>query len=105
MLQTALAGGGVSNRQRRTSRRTGTQFGARIVSNHCSSGLNCTVRNISDTGACLVFGYPVAIPSEFELEIPSQGQFRRCQVRWSTGRTYGVKFLSALVQSATEQPE
>jgi hypothetical protein len=105
MPQIALAGGGVSNRQRRTSRRTGTQSGARIVSNHFASGLKCTVRNISDTGACLVFGYPVAIPSEFELEIPSHGQFHRCQVRWSTGRTYGVKFLSALVQSATEQPE
>ncbi len=83
----------MSNRQRRTDERRRTLLKAQIVFNSRSSVIDCTVRDLSETGARLILGHPIPLPSEFELSIPSKGQRLRCEVRWSAGLTHGIRFI------------
>ena len=49
----------------RSSRRL--HFGGKVVFNNCNSSSDCTLCDISDRGAKLVFAAHVAIPDEFDL--------------------------------------
>jgi PilZ domain-containing protein len=55
------------------------------------AGIDCTVRNISATGAALDVASPVGIPKTFTLVV---GGFlrRQCDVEWRKPRRIGVKF-------------
>ena len=56
------------------------------------AGIDCTVRNISATGAALDVASPVGIPDEFTLVI--EGLLRRaCHVAWRKSGRIGVKFV------------
>ena len=55
-------------------------------------GIDCTVRNISDTGAALDFASPVSVPRSFVLTISSDHLVRRCHPVWSNDRRIGVAF-------------
>ena len=53
---------------------------------------DCTVRNISDTGAALEVVTPLFIPEKFTLIVPSDGLSRPCRVVWRKERRIGVTF-------------
>jgi PilZ domain len=53
---------------------------------------SCTVRNLSETGACLEFGTPLVIPERVILSIPSDHIKRQCSIKWRTGTRAGVEF-------------
>ncbi len=57
--------------------------------------VNCTVRDISDTGARLRVEGSMTVPDTFELLIPLDGLEASCQVVWRKGGDVGVKFLAA----------
>ncbi|WP_414472289.1 PilZ domain-containing protein [Microvirga sp. M2] len=82
-----------SSGQRRTSPRTRTLLEGCIVYNGGLSRMDCTIRDLSSTGARLVFAQPVRIPAEFELQIPRRRIARRAQIIWYDGRTHGIMFL------------
>jgi hypothetical protein len=63
---------------------------ARIVFNNRWSIIDCTVRNLSDTGCCLQVGDPVGVPDKFELEVG--GATHSCQVVWRKDSRVGVQF-------------
>jgi hypothetical protein len=50
------------------------------------------MRDLSVTGARLVFPYPAEIPLEFELQIPEEEASVQVRLMWSTGKEYGVIF-------------
>jgi hypothetical protein len=54
--------------------------------------IDCTVRNVSETGAALDVASPIGIPDHFKLVIPSDGQQRSCRVVWRKERRIGVRF-------------
>ena len=54
--------------------------------------IDCTVRNVSETGAALEVASPVGIPAEFNLLISGSRSRRRCQVMWRTESRIGVAF-------------
>ena len=71
----------IANRQR-------VLKGARI---HFGGGtIDCTVRNISDTGAALEVTSPVGIPTEFTL-VANDYQ-RHCRVVWRKEKRIGITF-------------
>ncbi|MEZ0172426.1 PilZ domain-containing protein [Microvirga sp. TS319] len=84
-----------SSGQRRTSPRTRTLLEGSIVYNNGLSRMDCTIRDLSSTGARLVFAQPVRIPAEFELQIPRKRITRRAQIIWYDGRTHGIMFLDS----------
>jgi len=53
---------------------------------------DCTVRNISDTGAALEVVTPLFIPERFMLVVQADGLKRRCRIVWRKGKRMGVLF-------------
>ena len=56
-----------------------------------SWGVPCTVRNLSETGACLQVQTTYGIPATFELAI-ADDQRRSCKIVWLDGTKLGVQF-------------
>lgn len=55
-------------------------------------GIDCTVRNLSDTGAALSVESPVGIPAEFKLVVVSDQVSRMCRVVWPKANRIGIHF-------------
>jgi hypothetical protein len=62
----------------------------KIVFSQGGSVIDCTVRNVSRSGAMLNVESAVAAPQEFELHW--DGNVRRCTVVWRKVASLGVKF-------------
>ena len=54
--------------------------------------IDCTIRNISERGACLQVASPLGIPEAFNLVIELDKTTRRCRVVWRKERQIGVEF-------------
>ncbi len=54
--------------------------------------IDCTVRNLSDTGAALDVTSPVGIPDHFTLFVTADGKHLSCTVVWRKERRIGVRF-------------
>jgi hypothetical protein len=79
--------------ERRNSERKRTLLQGRVVFNNRFSTIECTVKDLSGTGAQIVFEHPTEIPRQVELEIPSRGLAVRCEVRWSRDKRHGLMFV------------
>jgi hypothetical protein len=55
-------------------------------------GLDCTVRNISESGARLDIANPLGVPDTFMLVIETDQFMRRCRAVWSSEQRLGVAF-------------
>jgi len=55
-------------------------------------GIDCTVRNISATGAALEVVTPLFIPDRFTLFVPSEQLKRPCHIVWRKEKRIGVTF-------------
>lgn len=55
-------------------------------------GIDCTVRNISETGAALEVASPVGIPKDVTLIVEADNLKRECQVVWRKEKRIGVAF-------------
>jgi hypothetical protein len=56
------------------------------------AGIDCTVRNISATGAALEVASPVGIPHEITLNVPTRQLRRHGYVMWRKEKKVGVVF-------------
>jgi hypothetical protein len=65
--------------------------GGRIVINDGFSTFQCTVRNLSETGARLKVASIIGIPDAFQL-VMDDGRKFACTVAWKTEFEVGVKF-------------
>ena len=81
--------------ERRSESRPRALKAARLVFNHRSSVINCTVRNLSSRGAKLIVDSQVGIPNGFELEFEAGGPPRPCHVIWRREGEIGVTFVKA----------
>ncbi|MBM6584263.1 PilZ domain-containing protein [Microvirga sp. BT689] len=88
--------------EHRRSLRTRTILQGRVVFNNRFSLIECTVRDLSETGAQITFSHPVSLPSELELEIPKKGLSTRAKVMWSRGIHHGIMFLEATQDEARD---
>jgi hypothetical protein len=66
--------------------------GAKISFHQLMTSTDCTVRNLSDTGACLVVNSQVGVPDDFDLVLDSDHSVKRCHVEWRAGTKIGVSF-------------
>ncbi len=80
--------------ERRNTTRTRVLKGGKLIFNRSSSVIDCTVRNLSNRGACLELVTTLRVPEEFELSFDSFRSARHCRVTWRTGRKLGVAFNS-----------
>ncbi len=85
----------LQRKERRKTARRRMLAAARIVFNNRQSVLDCTVKNLSQGGACLRAPNMLGVPESFELWLGSSGGRYRCAAVWRTGRQIGVRFASA----------
>ena len=85
----SLLGSSVMDEKRGASRQRVLK-GAFIVITEKQPKIECTVRNISDTGCAVHVLTTIGIPQNFDLIVG--GVRRRCHVQWKTGTKIGVKF-------------
>jgi hypothetical protein len=79
--------------ERRASPRARRLKAGKIVLNDGRSVFECSVRNISETGACLLVGNGFLLPGDFRLTL--DGDTRRCDVVWRRPDRMGVCFRPA----------
>lgn len=71
--------------QRRRTLKSGTiSFGG--------GSIDCTVRNLSDTGAALDVISPVGIPDRFTLVVDTEQSKLPCRIVWRKEKRIGVRF-------------
>lgn len=54
--------------------------------------IDCTIRNVSDTGAALDVASPLGIPATFTLVTLIDGSKKSCRVVWRKEKRIGVSF-------------
>ena len=57
-----------------------------------SSAVDCTVRDISATGARIVLTNPLWFPDSFVLAVPSDGVSKPCHIVWRKDGQIGIAF-------------
>jgi hypothetical protein len=76
--------------ERRTQPRAKTLKAAKILFNNHYSVIDCTVRNLSSTGACLQVPTSVGIPETFDMML--DGITRPCRTVWRREKQLGIEF-------------
>ena len=76
---------------RKSSRRRVLK-GAVAAFNNLGSSIQCTVRDLSESGCRIVADGAVNIPDTFELRIELDGMTAQCTVQWRRKNELGVKF-------------
>ena len=54
--------------------------------------IDCTVRNVSETGAALEVVTPLFIPDRFTLSVQTDQMRRPCHIVWRKERRIGIAF-------------
>ena len=78
--------------ERRATIRHRVLKGGHIVVNAGYSSFDCTVRNLSSTGARLKVASVIGIPDSFELAMDDGRRFG-CQIIWRSEIELGVAFV------------
>ena len=81
--------------ERRNQLRSRTLKSARILLNHHQSVIDCVVRNLSPTGACLKVETTFGIPDRFDVLFDFDKSIRSCHLVWHKDKQIGVEFVTA----------
>jgi PilZ domain len=65
---------------------------AKIITMDNTSVIDCTVRNLSDTGAQLIIEKSVRMPDEFQFFLANGDTVRDAVLAWHRGDRVGLKF-------------
>ncbi|MAY61385.1 MAG: hypothetical protein CML29_04175 [Rhizobiales bacterium] len=79
--------------------------GAHAAFNHEFSSVPCTVKDLSDTGAKIIFEDGFLVPDKFTLFIEVDGIKIDCERVWTKGRSCGVRFTGAANRTGLGRPQ
>lgn len=74
-----------------------------IIFNGGASTFDCVIRNVSPAGARLDMADSVALPTEFDLDIPHRGRAFRVRIVWRSEGQVGVEMIEP-ERTATPAP-
>lgn len=80
--------------QRSAQRQRVLKQGKILLSNNMTV-IDCTLRDLSETGAKLLCGDAGAIPNEFRLVLTAERSMRDAKVMWRRPEMVGIAFTSA----------
>ena len=78
--------------ERRSTSRRRVLKGGTIEFNR-AGGVSCTVRNLSDKGACLEVASPLGLPESFDLMIGSDRHIHQFKIVWQSVHSIGVELI------------
>ena len=96
------------DKDQRISRRKQLHYPAWIDHGDPSTRCNCTLWDVSESGARIILTKDIELPKHFNLLLSLTGaSCRYCEVIWREGLSVGVKFLKKDTQPdvAVEKPE
>ncbi len=79
----------------RRSERLKSLLRARIIFNGGNSTIECLIKNVSAHGMRLELADGLAVPAEFDLEVPHKGRVYRARLVWRGDGIVGVAFVPA----------
>jgi hypothetical protein len=80
--------------ERRNAARRRCLLGAKVVFNNRASTMSCLVKNVSDSGALLVFGESDPfVPEMVELLLDNRRTMAAGHVVWRSSSKIGLRFL------------
>ena len=85
---------GTPMQNRRNSTRQRVLKGGSIAFGQCAA-IDCAVRNMTRSGACLLVASPIGIQDQFELVLSADLSRRQCRVVWRSVDQVGVVFSHA----------
>jgi diguanylate cyclase (GGDEF)-like protein len=90
--------------ERRSLQRGRTLLGGKIVFNNGGSVIDCTVRNLSEEGACVEVASPIGLPDHVHLLIAGDAEPRPCNLIWQSGNRIGLSFSTRDGSARAEDP-
>jgi hypothetical protein len=96
----------------RSAERVRSFLRARIIFNNRMSTIDCVIKNYSPSGAKIALNDSLAVPTEFEIDIPQKGRSYHARMVWRDKEAMGVEFIdprepvaAAPVQVHHDSPE
>jgi hypothetical protein len=68
---------------------------ARIIFNNRMSTIDCVIKNYSPSGAKIALNDSLAVPTEFEIDIPQKGRSFHARMVWRDKEAMGVEFMDS----------
>jgi hypothetical protein len=78
--------------EHRRAARQRTYKGGRITPER-GPGMDCIIRNLSETGACLEIESELVRETHFRLVIKPELLVRNCEIAWRKPQKIGVRFV------------
>jgi hypothetical protein len=85
--------------ERRNATRQRSFLRGCLYFNKRRNAVDCLIRDISETGARVVFSDTVIVPDVVELYIPQKEQTLRAEVQWRHGEELGLAFANNAAQA------
>jgi two-component system cell cycle response regulator len=96
----------MADEERRNTRRQRVLKDGHIVPlDNTQSIVNCTIRDVSDTGARLKCGDQLSVPRQFLLRIGHEAIMRPTRVVWRRGNEVGITFTGEPVPVSHTKPK
>jgi len=90
--------------EKRTIRRSRVFFAGRLTNGH-GLVMDCTIRDLSDTGARVHVPSAIGLPDEVALLVLREGVVRLSRRIWSRAPLFGLEFLDSEDINATTKPQ
>lgn len=84
----------------RSTERIRSFLRAQVIFNNRMSTIDCIIKNISATGARIALDDALAVPTEFELNIPQKGRSHHARLVWRDKDSIGVEFTGTQAPAA-----
>ena len=86
---------------RRTARRFRALKGARVILANSGAGIDCVIRDMSDSGALIQFSDiqfsdPAPMKPAFELYLKAENKCVPIKIAWQRGSDVGIEFRTKL---------
>lgn len=81
--------------ERRITRRSKSFLRGFVYVSRKRGALSCLIRDLSETGARIIFSDTVTLPDQVELFIPQREQTLRARVTWRRNDEIGLAFAAA----------
>ena len=95
---------GMTMAEARQDERVRSFLRARILFNNNSSSIECTIKNISASGAKIEMSSGLSVPNEFDLDVPQKGRVYRARLTWRDSASLGVQFIDRAIDHALPDP-
>ncbi|TAL77011.1 MAG: PilZ domain-containing protein [Beijerinckiaceae bacterium] len=90
--------------EKRANDRIRSFLRAQIIFNNRMTTIECIIKNISATGARVALDETLAVPTEFDIYIPTRNRSHRARLVWRDKESIGVDFLEETQETASGLP-